>query len=630
AVTQNTTAPTGVNAGADQTLSCSSPSVTLIGGVSSPTNAAISWTGLSVCGTSNTAITSACAADIYTLTATDPSNGCSSFDLVEVFANAGAPLISASSTTTLDCITTSANIIATTTTSPVSYNWTGSGIISGSTSSTATVNQPGTYTVTVTDLINSCSTTSIVTVNQDIALPSITITVSSSVICSGSSATMTATGANSYNWSPGGQTTNSVSVSPTSTTNYIITGTGLNGCTNTANQNIIVNPLPPVSINGSTNICKGSTTTLFAFGATSYTWNSGVNTTSISVSPTLTTTYSLTGEDSNGCINTSTTTVNIVAAKNISGVITNTAGTSSGDLILYKYTPGLSMWDSITTVPLSSSYSFTNIDSSLYVIRAIPTATNIQVTYADSATTWQNATVITHGCTNNTSQNIKLIPLDNLGGGPGILTGFIIQDNGFGARMSNEFKPLVPGNPIGGIVVKGGRNPGGSMFTQTTTDGATGGYTLTNIPLSTGSDHYFIYVDIPGLDTSASYHKVITTTNSIHQNLNWSVDSMYIKPIGEITTIKNNNSLLHNSISVFPNPAASFINIQYELIQSATVQIELYDIIGNKIQDISPISALEKNKYNHYLKTEHLSSGIYFIKVKINNSENTIKLILSN
>ena len=621
--------PIGVNAGTDQTLTCSSPTVTLIGSISSPTNAIFSWTGLSVCGASNTAITSACAADIYTLTATDPANGCTSSDFMQVFTNAVAPTITSSSSATLDCNTTSANIIATTTTSPVSYTWTGAGIVSGATTTTAVINQPGTYTVVVTDLSNSCSTTSIVTVSQDISVPSITITASSTVICSGGSATMTATGANSYNWSPGGQTTNTVSVSPTNTTNYTIMGTGLNGCSNSLNQTIVVNSLPAVSISGANNICKGSTTSLFASGATSYTWNSGANTSSISVSPTLTTSYSITGEDANGCVNTATTSVNIVAAKNISGVITNTAGATSGDLILYKYTPGLSMWDSITTVPLSSSYSFASIDSSLYVIRAIPTATNIQVTYADSAITWQNATVITHGCTNNTSQNIKLIPLDNIGSGPGVLTGFIIQDNGFGARMSSEFKPMVPGNPIGGIVVKGGRNPGGSMFTQTTTDAA-GGYTLTNIPLNTGSDHYFIYVDIPGLDTSASYHKVITTTNTIYQNLNWSVDSMYIKPIGEITNIKNNNSLLNNTISVFPNPSSSYVTIQYALVQSTDIQITLYDIIGNKVQEIESSEYHNKNRHNHVLKTDYLSSGVYFIKVSIDGSENTIKLIVSN
>ena len=43
--------------------------------------------------------------------------------------------------------------------------------------------------------------------------------------------------------------------------------------------------------------------------------------------------------------------------------------------------------------------------------------------------------------------------------------------------MCSEFKPTVPGTPIGGIIVKGGKNPGGQMFVQTTTD-ALGNYTL--------------------------------------------------------------------------------------------------------------------------------------------------------
>ncbi|MFY7883619.1 MAG: T9SS type A sorting domain-containing protein, partial [Dolichospermum sp.] len=59
-------------------------------------------------------------------------------------------------------------------------------------------------------------------------------------------------------------------------------------------------------------------------------------------------------------------------------------------------------------------------------------------------------------------------------------------------------------------------------------------------------------------------------------------------------------------------------------------KLEINRIIGNKIHEIIPSSTLEKNKYNHSIKTEYLSSGIYFIKVKINNSESTIKLIVSN
>lgn len=612
------------NAGADQTLTCSSTSVTLNGSVSSPTNATVSWTGLGICGATNTAITSACAADIYTLTATDPVSSCSSVDLVEVFTNTVAPLINASSTTTLDCITTNANIIATTTTSPVSYNWTGSGIISGATISTATVNQPGIYTVIVTDLINSCFTTTLVTVNQDITLPSVTITVSSSVICSGNSATMTATGANSYSWSPGGQTTNSVSESPTSTTNYTITGTGINGCSNSVNQLIIVNPLPSISINGSTNICKGSTTTLFASGATSYTWNAGANTSSISISPTLTTTYSLTGEDANGCVNTSTTSVNIMPATNITGLITNTIGATTGDLILYKYTPGLSMWDSITTVPLTSTYSFTNIDSSLYVIRAIPTATNIQVTYANSAISWQDATVINHGCTTNSSNTITVVPLTNIGTGSGNISGTIIEADGFGQR-SNDFKPMAPGNPIGGIIVKGGRNPGGQMFTQTVT-ATDGTYTLSNIPDGTG---YFILVDIPGLDTNLTYHFDLTPGNNQLTGLDFTVDSMFINPILNVTGIYDLNIQEHQLL-VYPNPTSNQVNINYTLQVNSPVSIELFDIAGRSVKTLLPLTTQTADKHKNRYQLADLNSGIYFIKLKINNTESTVKLFITN
>ncbi|MFY7884540.1 MAG: hypothetical protein ACOVOV_06825, partial [Dolichospermum sp.] len=527
-VSQNTVSPSGVNAGFDQNITCNTPTVTLNGSVSSPTNATFNWAG-GVCGSPTNSVTNACTGGTYTLTATNPINGCTSSDVVQVNQDIAVPSVSLSTnTSTITCNSPTVSVVATTTVGSVSYSWSpAAGIVGGSGSTnTPYFNAAGSYSLVVSNFINGCSTAisaNVINVFTNTNVPTISISASPSVICSGGATTLTASSSDDpityYTWSPGSLNGAIQNISPLSSTLYsvVVTNT-INGCANTKTVNITVNTTPTLTILGTTNICKGSTSTLTGSGATSYTWNSGANTTSISVSPTLTTTYSLTGEDANGCVNTSTTSVNIVAAKNISGVITNTAGTTSGNLILYKYTPGLSMWDSITTVNLSSSYSFTNIDSSLYVIRAIPTATNIQVTYADSAISWQNATVIAHGCTNNTSQNIKLIPLDNLGSGPGILTGTIIENDGFGAKMRREFKPLAPGEPIGGIVVKGGRNPGGNIFAQTTTD-AMGNYTLTDIPINIANEHYFIYIDIPGLDTSATYHEVIDNSNTIYQNL---------------------------------------------------------------------------------------------------------------
>ncbi|QLH46111.1 MAG: hypothetical protein HWD58_11030 [Bacteroidota bacterium] len=69
----------------------------------------------------------------------------------------------------------------------------------------------------------------------------VSTSATSTTICSGSSTTLSATGASTYTWQPGGLTGSSVVVSPTSTTTYTVTGTNAAGCTNTATRLITVN-----------------------------------------------------------------------------------------------------------------------------------------------------------------------------------------------------------------------------------------------------------------------------------------------------------------------------------------------------------------------------------------------------
>ena len=87
---------------------------------------------------------------------------------------------------------------------------------------------------------------------------------------------------------------------------------------------------------------------------------------------------------------------------------------------------------------------------------------------------------------------------------------------------------------------------------------------------------------------------------------------------------------MENKILLFPNPASHKFILEYELIQSANVQIELYDVIGHKVKTVTQNSFEEKNKYSYSVNLEDLSTGIYFVKLKINNSETTIKLIVTN
>ena len=156
-----------------------------------------------------------------------------------------------------------------------------------------------------------------VTVNS---LP--TVTVNSGSICSGQSFTIIPTGANTYTYSGGSNV-----VSPTINATYTITGTDVNGCVTAidAISSVTVNANPIVNATSDfTLICTGEIVTLNASGATSYTWNTGVTTTSVTDTPTVTTTYTVNGNDVNGCNGTAMATVNVNDCVGLQNLSTNT------------------------------------------------------------------------------------------------------------------------------------------------------------------------------------------------------------------------------------------------------------------------------------------------------------------
>ncbi|MBK6564891.1 MAG: hypothetical protein IPG18_06760 [Saprospiraceae bacterium] len=91
-----------------------------------------------------------------------------------------------------------------------------------------------------------------------------------------------------------------------------MTVTDSNGCTNSTNKTLNELPLPIVSITGPDGICVGGTTTFTATGGGSYLWNTGQTSASISLNPSVTTTYSVTVTDTNGCSNNANKTLNEV------------------------------------------------------------------------------------------------------------------------------------------------------------------------------------------------------------------------------------------------------------------------------------------------------------------------------
>lgn len=249
--------------------------------------------------------------------------------------------------------------------SPSGGTYSGTGVSNGvfSPSSAGT----GTHTITYT--YDGVSANQSVTVKS---IPNIT-TSGNTTICSGTNASLSASGATTYTWSPNislnTSTGATVVASPSTNQAYNVTGTS-NGCTNSQTLFVFVTSLPNVTVSsGSATICSGSNTTLTASGGSTYVWSpaTGLNTStgvSVTASPTLSTTYTVTGTSGN-CSKSQTISVSVtslpeVAVSPDASVCSggNTALTASGASV-YSWIPstGLNTTSgaSVTSTPAQTT-----------------------------------------------------------------------------------------------------------------------------------------------------------------------------------------------------------------------------------------------------------------------------------
>ena len=183
-----------------------------------------------------------------------------------------------------------------------SYLWSG-----GQQTQSITLNNPptGTYTYSCTmNAIAGLSCPSQIDTTFDyIAKP--TISINNDTICIGETTTISSTCnevGGTYTWLPGGQTTSSISVSPTTATNYIISYNALNNCTYNDTATITVDPLPVFSVQD-VSVCMDHSITLNPIPTNlTYTWDNGVLN-NVPFIPLVSNTYTVTAQDPiTGCI----------------------------------------------------------------------------------------------------------------------------------------------------------------------------------------------------------------------------------------------------------------------------------------------------------------------------------------
>jgi VCBS repeat-containing protein len=447
-------------------------------------------------------------------------------------------------------------------------------------------------------------------------IPSPVVTANSTAasVCAGGSVTLTGSGASTYTWD--NNVINAVSFVPTATTTYMVTGTDSNGCTNTATITVTVNPLPIVTANSSAaSVCAGAGVTLTGGGASTYTWNNNVID-AISFVPTATTTYMVTGTDSNGCVNTATTTVIV----NPLPVVTATSSAASvctgGSVIL--------------TGGGASTYTWNN--NVMNAFPFIPSATN---TYMVTGTD-------VNGCVNTATVTVTVNGLLVVALGPNIIQ-------------------------CGGSAILNAGNPGSfylwnnASTTQTISVSASGTYivVVTDANGCTGSDTALVTINnAPAVTASASSvivcvdDAVVTLTGTPTGGV-WSgpgVTGFTLSPVatgvGLQTAIYSYTdangcegiasvnvqvnacvglaeNILANGVSVYPNPN----NGSFTLGVNANVgalTIKITDMQGRVVY-----ASVENNVNAGFVKQISLdtqSCGMYLMHIITNGEQQTKKI----
>jgi gliding motility-associated-like protein len=217
---------------------------------------------------------------------------------------------------------------------------------------------------------NGCD--SLVTLNL-VVNPLPVVTCSSVTICAGETAVLTPSGASSYVWSPQIGSVNSqgiLTVSPSSSTNFTLTGTDANNCVNSIPVSVTVNPLPIILLAANQpDYCVGDNIIIQASGALTYTWGqfSG-NGSQQSLTAQASAVYSISGTDVNNCANTQS--ISITVFPNPTLTVTPDQAICLGEIVLvnvtgansYVWSPAGSGSQSYLSPNNTTTYSITGTD----------------------------------------------------------------------------------------------------------------------------------------------------------------------------------------------------------------------------------------------------------------------------
>jgi hypothetical protein len=292
-------------------------------------------------------------------------------------------------------------------------------------------------------------------------------------------------------------------------------------------------------------------------------------------------------------------------------------------MYLYRENSNFSKNDILAKTMLkpNGTFQFDSIPYGEYRIAVRPNLTaypNSKITYYGDTTNWIDASTIITTTTTSTGHKIHL-QYHPAPAGTSTINGVLALNYGYSRSSSPMASKPVPGI---GVIVK--KHPGNTAARVTVTD-SSGVFDLG--ALDNGS--YELFVDIPGMHMTGTYSFVVSNNNIVN-GLDFTVGKDSIHPISSVIGIREisrtNDSKV--SMSAFPNPYSKSVNVEVSLANDADVVLEVYNLLGDKIQTLEHA---RKQAGNHYYtfsaKSLNAAPGVYLIKLNAGNTSRVLKVI---
>ena len=657
-------------------LNCKDTIVTLSGS-STTAGVSYSWTGPNGF-TSALQNPTVKAGGNYTLTVTNPVNGCSGNTGVAVTQDTAHPTnvtaFISSANTKLTCVYNNVTLTGNLPGTGYTYLWTSPGVVDMPYTS-ITVYNPAVYTYTVTKTSNFCATSIPITVERDNAPPLLSVSpVGAYLSCISPTATMVASSTTpgvTFAWSgPSGISSSTASVTATAGGNYTVMLTNpANGCTNNTTLTVIQNTTPPAAVtattaSGSTLItCASSGQTLSGSSSTSginFAWT-GPNGFSASTATTLASaagSYMLTATNPvNGCAATASVTlqqnttlpvgVTATAASpaqitcaNTSVALTGTSGTTG---VSYSWAGpnGFTASTANTMAPAAGTYTLTVMDN----INGCTASSNTSVTAnnaipeqvsgsasdrltCDVTTVTLNGSSFTSGVTYKWTgpNNFSVIGASAQTGVAGTYS-FTVTNPANGCFKAI---PVLVSQNIAAPDNVAAANSG--PLTCTTTEVMlTGMSTSPNVEYQWDGPDGYLSFSAEDIATDPGQY-VLTVTNS--DNGCTSKDTTIVvyncgarkSTTAPAATTADNDGINVFEYKTYPNPFSDKAIVEFKLPEAAFVNVQVFNNNGVPEKLLFNEKAVAGRLYRLSL-TDRLPAGMHYFVIRVNNKVYTQKMI---